>query len=101
MADKPPYIDDRRSEIDDRRHDFSGISQDRRTGDERRKLKYGIQFTTDGAINSVEEWLKEHCHGEWNIVLCDMDDDLVKKTIRIMFELSDDKELFKTSVGEI
>jgi len=100
MNDKHLIPSERRQKESDRRNESSAILQDRRHGGERRKLIYGVEFTTGGPLESVEEWLDENCRGEWSVVLVGMDDDLVRKTIRIMFENKSDKEVFKDSAAQ-
>ena len=42
----------------------------------------------------IEDWLEHHCHGSWAIVLDGVDETLLKKRIRINFELESDKDTF-------
>ena len=64
------------------------------SGDERRKLRYGVLYSCHGAAIEVEEWLEEHCQGDHSLVLDDMDDDMRATKLRIMFELETDKAVF-------
>jgi len=92
-----------RREIGERRLDeiFFGdadhrIIADRRHGS-RRKLTCGILFSTPGAVGQVEDWLDEHCKGDWSLNIENMDDDLIKKSLKILFELETDKQRFVTA----
>ena len=100
MNEDTPFHDDRREADSDRRQEQTAVPQEHRTEGERRKLVYGVQFTTGGSLLSIENWLDENCQGEWAAVLFDMDDDLIRKTINIMFELAEDRERFKASAGQ-
>jgi len=59
-----------------------------------RRLSYGVLFSTVGAVADVEDWLDEHCAGDWSLSVEGMDDALIKKSLRIMFELEPDKLRF-------
>jgi len=74
----------------DRRSD----SADTYAGKERRKLTCGVLYNCYGAIGEVEDWLDDYCEGDFNLVIEGMDDDLVKKSLKIMFELETDKSRF-------
>ncbi len=63
-------------------------------GNERRKLTCGVLYTCYGAIGEVEDWLDDHCEGDVHLVIEGMDDDLVRKSLKIMFELQSDKTKF-------
>jgi len=61
------------------------------------ELRCGVILSTEGAISDVENWLKDHCAGDWELALEDMDEDLVKKSLKILFEREEDKLLFTAS----
>ena len=58
------------------------------------RLTFGVLFKTEGAVSEVEKWLENYCDGQWNLIVEEMDDDLIKKSLKITFELEDDKRLF-------
>jgi hypothetical protein len=58
-------------------------------------LRYGLIYSTNGAISDIEEWLEEFCVGKFQVALEDMDADLTKKSVRVMFENEADKMNFK------
>ncbi len=75
--------------------------EDRRTdagdsykGNERRKMKHGVLYTCYGAIAEVEDWLDDQCEGDFHLVIEEIDDDLVRKSLKIMFEKETDKSVF-------
>jgi len=81
----------------DRRSDEAGGEIDgtnRRNDLDRRALAFGVVFTTARSLAEVEDWLDRCCTGKWNLFLIEMDEDLVKKTARIEFELDGDKAKF-------
>jgi len=100
-SEKRDDLSDRR-ETDERRSDeiFFGDA-DRRSAARRqglaRKLTCGILFSTPGAVAEVEDWLDDHCKGDWSLNIEGMDDDLVKKSLKILFELETDKQRFVTT----
>jgi len=63
-------------------------------GTERRKLSFGVLYTCFGAMSEVEDWLDENCQGQHRLIIDTIDEDLVKKTLRIMFEFESDKTVF-------
>ena len=58
------------------------------------RLMFGVLFKTEGAVSEVEKWLENYCDGQWNLIVEEMDDDLIKKSLKITFELEADKRLF-------
>ena len=64
---------------------------ERRGTGEQPEMTCGIVFKTAGGMTQIEDWLDEYCTGGCSLVLTDMDDELVKKSFRIMFELENDK----------
>lgn len=67
---------------------------DRRSVDDRREMKYGIIYKTAGGMTQIEDWLDDHCQGDWSLVLTGMDDELIQKSFRVMFESETDKTGF-------
>jgi len=66
----------------------------RRSEEERRVIFYDITCKTSGSIGVIEDWLDDNCEGEWKIILEEMDDDLVNKNLRVMFEYAEEREKF-------
>lgn len=90
---------DRRSGADRRQvNENSGDAQRRETGDrrqgDRRKMSCGVRFATTRSITLIEEFLDAECKGDWHVVLDGIDDDLIKKWVRLMFEFEEDKSRF-------
>jgi len=69
---------------------------ERRGIEDRRKKIFGISCKTKGSVSNIEDWLDENCEQEWSVVLEDIDDAMVEKSIRIMFKSDSDRELFFT-----
>lgn len=63
-------------------------------GPDRRRMTCGILYSCYGAIGEVEDWLDDHCQGDFDLVLEGMDEDLIRKSLKIMFELESDKATF-------
>ena len=63
-------------------------------GEDRRIMSYGVLYTCYGAIGEVEDWLDDHCEGDYHLVIEGMDDDLIRKSLKIMFDLEADKTVF-------
>ncbi|MDD9875938.1 MAG: hypothetical protein OXR84_00695 [Magnetovibrio sp.] len=57
-------------------------------------LPYGVMIATADAVSLVEAWLDDHCDGAWNLEVEGLGDDLMKKELRISFELDADKTRF-------
>lgn len=83
QVEEPPPDGEERRETPERRGEVN-----------RRKMTYGIIYKTAGGMTQIEDWMDGQCQGDWSLVLADMDDDLVKKTFRVMFELETDKTNF-------
>ena len=67
---------------------------ERRSEEERRSITYDLTCATSGSLAEMEDWLDDHCEGQWNVVLEGLDDDLVKKKLRVMFEFEEERENF-------
>ena len=94
-------VDSTRRSVDDRRQSdepFEGedcrTTPERRSGADRRSMTYDVTCKTSGAITRIEDRLKERCEGKWNIRFQDMDNKLITKSLRIMFELESDRKKF-------
>ena len=51
-----------------------------------------------GPAAEVEDRLEDHCDGVWRVMLEDLDESLERKTIRVLFEIENDKQKFKNMV---
>ncbi len=94
-------VDSTRRDVDDRRQSDEPLegedrraTLERRSEDDRRTMTYDVTCKTSGAITRIEDWLDERCEGKWNIRLQDMDDKLISKSLRVMFELASDRKNF-------
>ena len=94
-------VDSTRRDVDDRRQSdepFAGedrrTTPERRSDAERRDMTYNVKCKTSGATATIENYLNERCEGKWNIRFQDMDDKLITKSLRIMFELASDRKNF-------
>ena len=72
--------------------------QDSRRSSDRRVLQHGLLFTLSGSTAVVEEWLEDHCDGRWNVTLEDLNEELDRTTIRVLFEIESDKQKFKSMI---
>ena len=56
----------------------------------------GLEVTckTTGSITNIEDWLDDHCESGWQVVLKKIDRDLVVKQLKVMFETTDDRDIF-------
>ena len=88
----------RRSEEDRRQsEDLPPDGEDRRETPERRltgghpEMNCGIIYRTTGGMTLIEDWLDEQCQGATSLVLTGLDDDMIKKSFKILFELENDK----------
>ncbi len=66
----------------------------RRSEIKRRSITYDLTCVTSGSLAEMEDWLDDHCEGKWNVILEGLDDDLVKKNLRVMFEYAEEREKF-------
>ena len=58
------------------------------------RLAFALLFSTQAAVSEVETWLDDYCEGQWNLTVEGMDDELIKKSLKITFELEADKRRF-------
>jgi hypothetical protein len=93
--------DKQRRSGEDRREDegsFEGEEKrapsDRRETSDRRSMGFEVPCKTSGTIDVIEDWLDEHCFGDWQVVLRKVDDDMATKHLMVMFETESDKNLF-------
>jgi len=101
MNEKHPIHEEKRLVSEDRRQEPETSSPNRRSGDDRRRLQYGVLYKTGDSLLTLEDWLDSHCRGNWAIAITEISEDLSFKTIQIMFEQAEDKELFKKNAGRI
>lgn len=93
----PQASKDRRLGGDRRRRDAPAHDgDDRRFRPERRQMRHGVQYSTARSMAQIEDWLDEHCDGNWNVVFDDIDADSGVKTFTVMFELEIDKDRFRS-----
>lgn len=90
--------EERRQEAAPGEKPFEGVDRrqniDRREASDRRGMRFGVIYKTVGSMTEIEDWLDDTCDGEWNLILQDMDDQLIQKTLRVMFEFEEDKKKF-------
>lgn len=67
---------------------------ERRSAEKRRGITFDLTCSTSGSLAEMEDWLDDNCEGQWNVILEGLDDDLVKKKLKVMFELEDEREKF-------
>jgi hypothetical protein len=79
---------------DDRRHAQDADEPRERRAADRRRTIHGVEYVTAESLSSVQNWLEETCQGRWSLALEAMDADRIKKTVRILFENHDDKQMF-------
>ncbi|HIJ39390.1 MAG TPA: hypothetical protein HPP80_10905 [Rhodospirillaceae bacterium] len=60
-------------------------------------LAYGVQYATRDSADSIEEWLSEHCAGDWDLRLADIDEKNSRKKFAVYFERETDKAAFKAA----
>ena len=66
----------------------------RHKSDDRRVRNYGVRLKTAETQERLEAWLEENCEAQWTILVDDISDDRVKRTMRVMFEMKADRDLF-------
>ncbi|MDA1090123.1 MAG: hypothetical protein O3A85_07415 [Proteobacteria bacterium] len=90
----------RRSEEDRRQADEGAEggerreTQGRRNRVDRRSMALEVTCKTTGSINTIEDWLVDHCKSDCQVVLQTIDDDMVIKHLKVMFENEADRDLF-------
>jgi len=90
--------------------DLSKYPHERRASDERRdeardsgdrrQMVHGVRLTFSGTIQSVEDWLDDNCEGDCSVVIAGMSEDLLRKTVEVMFESNTDRDKFKANAGK-
>lgn len=100
-AEQRVTVDSSRRSGDERRQDeesFKGDekreSSERRGEIDRREMGLNVTCRTTGAVSSVEDWLDENCHNDWNVVLDKIDDDMITKSLTVMFDTEEDRDIF-------
>ncbi|MBE0532405.1 MAG: hypothetical protein IH626_16380 [Rhodospirillales bacterium] len=98
MADRPKAPSGGGVGTERRPDEVRGVGQDSRQADgfpRRREMRYGVLLSTARTVASIEAWLEPKCQGDWTIILDEIDEDnLLKKRLRILFELESDKLAF-------
>lgn len=69
-------------------------TDDRRTGEDRRDIGLEVTCKTTGSIITIEDWLEDHCEEGWNVILQKIDEDMVQKHVKVMFESEVDRDRF-------
>ena len=94
-------VDSTRRADEDRRQSeepFEGEEKrqepERRSEEDRRGITYDLTCVTSGSLAEMEDWLEDHCEGQWNVILEGLDKDLVKKKLKVMFEYEQEREKF-------
>lgn len=87
---------ERRAAEERRSDQESEKARERRNGDRRRTI-HGIEYITADSLSGIQEWLEENCQGRWSLALESMDEDRIRKTVRILFEDLKDKQMFMTA----
>ena len=94
-------VDSTRREDEQRRQSeesFEGEEKrqepERRSEEERRNITYDLTCVTSGSLAEMEDWLEDNIEGQWNVILEKLDDDLVKKNLKVMFEFEEEREKF-------
>ena len=59
--------------------------------DDRKKMCFGLKYTCSDAISKIDDWLYDKCQGNINLVIDDMDDQMWRKTFKLMLELEKTK----------
>tara|TARA_B100000315_G_C14587549_1_gene593902 strand:+ start:1653 stop:1976 length:324 start_codon:yes stop_codon:yes gene_type:complete len=54
----------------------------------------GIEYRTTGSATEIEEWLEANAKGKCIVGIEEMDDQHHVKTLKILFELEEDKAIF-------
>lgn len=97
---------ERRQEEDRREAEETGQQtpppdrKERRGGD-RRAMRYSFVYKTSRSLEALTEWLEENTTGDWTMVLCGIDGSLKKKSVKIMFELEEDRLRLKQMITDI
>ena len=66
----------------------------RRKPIDRRSMGLEVTCKTTVSITNIEDWLDDHCESGWQVVLQKIDRDLVVKQLKVMFETTDDRDIF-------
>jgi hypothetical protein len=82
----------------DRRSGGAAPGQERR-GKDRRQWAFGVLYRTAFPLSRVEEWLELNAKGRWAVALEDIGEGFTSKTVKVSFELEDDKNAFVAQFG--
>ena len=66
----------------------------KRRARKRRTWPFGVLYKTTAPADKVNDWLETNCKGNWAMTLDDLDDLLVEKSFKVMFEFESDKAEF-------
>ncbi len=66
----------------------------RRQPGRRRAIPFGVLYSTSESVIFMEDWLNDNCKGLWKLSLEEMDEEMVRKSIRVEFEHISDKRAF-------
>ena len=94
---------DRRSHIDRRRKVAPWTGDNHREGNrrkatDRRGLPFGVFYKTNKPMAILYDWLGAHCYGKWSVGLEQAEDNPLKKAVKVLFELENDKDTFMQEV---
>ena len=53
-------------------------------------LNFPVLYLTDETIDEVECRLASHCEGDWSVELEDVDEELNRKSLKVLFEREND-----------
>ncbi|MDP6175454.1 MAG: hypothetical protein QGF09_14905 [Rhodospirillales bacterium] len=89
---------ERRKTEDRRQKNTEPVEAERRQSErrvsERRVWSCGILYRTSEQSTVLEEWMEKNCRGKWNLRLDGVDEQLMGKSFKLMFELPEDKNNF-------
>jgi len=94
---------DRRAHVD-RRHTvapWTGVENrqnNRRHAIDRRGLPFGIFYKTEEPLAVLYAWLRDHCYGKWSVGIDQGEEEPIKKSVKVLFELENDKDQFMETV---
>ncbi len=59
-------------------------------------MRHSVLFTTKASIAELDDWLEDNCQSEWQATLAEMDNESDRRTYKIKFASSGDKDRFET-----
>lgn len=57
--------------------------------------RFKARFATGGRLAPIEDWLRQHIKGDWNIQMESVSDDMSKKNYAVIFAEEGDRDSFK------